>query len=310
MDAWAKFRRAIEIVQKQAVVLMVAIGDRNEHLAIVACGRIRTALREAERLSNLLAAETPALGVEATAMLHAARETVVPWLARAPKALTLREAYELLNHRGASSLPSIGGRRDEIQDLQLDGVDLSHIDLSGAHLSGIRARDSKWNDSIARYVELDWCVFEASAMASIRFDDATISDCSFSRADLGRSSWGGSRVTRSSFQGCVLVDARLEGATFTECDFRGADLAVVDSTTPDAPVRAAFVRCDLRESNWSRRSVAGICLVDCKLYGTHGAPIHVETVVIERPDLSFEADASAIGTSDDVRARWFSNWIG
>jgi hypothetical protein len=70
-------------------------------------------------------------------------------------------------------------------------------------------------------------------------------------------------------------------------------------------VKATFTRCDLRATNWARRSIAGIRFVDCKFFGVHGVPIHVETVDIERPDISMVADGSRVISALDLHGRWF-----
>lgn len=91
-----------------------------------------------------------------------------------------------------------------------------------------------------------------------------------------RSSWRVGRSVRTSFVGTQLVDAVLTHAVFTECDLRAANLAIVNSTVPDAFVRIEFNGRDLRATNWDGRNLAGARFVDCKMYGVFGLPRRLE----------------------------------
>jgi hypothetical protein len=139
---------------------------------------------------------------------------------------------------------------------------------------------------------------EASCRAAV-FDGARLHGCDLSRANLHASSWRGADVVRSKLSAAVLSDAVLDDARFVDCDLSGADLAATHATARNT----RFVRCDLRVSSWRSRVVHDAQLVDCKLWGTFGAP-RVEQVTIERPDVSTNGDGSRIASADHVLALW------
>ena len=300
VDPAERFRTAIGVIQKQTVVLMVANGDHDRDLAIIACARVRLALRQAETIATAMAIARMPEASAATAVLHAARQTAAPWILRAPRIASIREAQVMLDRFGTRSLPDHDQHHNELCDVELDGVVLSRLDMSGAHLSGLRAREARLVDSIMRDARLEWCDFSTCAMSGIRLDASVIEDSSFERSNLERSSWQEVLSARSNFSGCVFVDANFDRAVFVECDFRGADLGIVNGTQPDGPVRAEFLQCDLRETHWGGRSIAGMRFADCRLHGTLGAPLNAHHADVLRPDLSMLGDGSQIGCLADV----------
>jgi hypothetical protein len=147
--------------------------------------------------------------------------------------------------------------------------------------------------------------FASCSLAGSTFDGVVFEDCDLARANLERTRWRGARLVRCSFAGSVLVDAMLDDAVFIDCDLRGADLAAVHRVTLATSRRTEWVRCDLRESNWNRRLLAGTRFGRCSFYGVHGLP-RLEALEIDHPDLSLAGDGSEIGRPHELVARWSS----
>jgi hypothetical protein len=146
-----------------------------------------------------------------------------------------------------------GGDRPQGPDLfELDAVEL---DLGLARFAGLYVASS---------------VFWAGSLVGAVFDGARLELCELGRSNLERTSWRGARLIECSLAGSALVDATLDDACFLDCDLRGADLGVARRGALASADRTAFVRCDLRETNWDLRCLEGVELIDCKLDGSHG----------------------------------------
>jgi uncharacterized protein YjbI with pentapeptide repeats len=172
----------------------------------------------------------------------------------------------------------------------LERSTLSHVSACGAQLDGASLRQSKMSYSLLCSAWMDCALF----------DEAVVTDCNLSGANLPRTSWRGAQIVRAVGRGVNLFGARIGGATFVECDLRRADFEV--ETNLDA-AGAVFLRCDLRGSHWRGRRLAGVSFVDCKLAGVDGAP-DLEGATLTRPDLSAAADGTWIGSADDVARVW------
>lgn len=173
------FETAIGIVQRQATVLMVAVSESDRDQAIISCDRVRAALRQAERIAATLGPEHAC-----HAALLAARRTAAPWIERAPKLSSIRDAQHLFRKFGHRSLPAKGDARDVLSDLDLDGADLSRLDMSRSQFIGVRARDARLVETIARDVRWGWCDFRTGTMTGIRLEGGVLADCTFERATL------------------------------------------------------------------------------------------------------------------------------
>jgi uncharacterized protein YjbI with pentapeptide repeats len=71
------------------------------------------------------------------------------------------------------------------------------------------------------------------------------------------------------------------------------------------PAVPTFIRCDLRDTNWSGRTLVRVQLVNCKLAGAHGAPVLEDTLIL-RPDLSPSDDGTLIGDEREAMSSFCS----
>jgi uncharacterized protein YjbI with pentapeptide repeats len=190
-----------------------------------------------------------------------------------------------------------------LDGVTLDRADLSFANLYAASLTDVRARNAQLGHIQLPGTTIVRSAFTSSTLALAKLGDATIEDCDFTNADLGRSTWYRAKVTRCTFDSAILHDAAFDHAVFTDCDFRGAELGLVTEDLLGTSFSASFIRCDLRDTEWSKRSLFRATFVDCKLAGIRGTPT-VPELVIARPDLSPAGDGSQIGTTRDVLVAW------
>ena len=209
--------------------------------------------------------------------------------------------------RGAGGAISLIGALDashrRLVDLDLDGLELRRIVLHDATLTEVTARRARLDAADARATRWLRCQLDASSLASAVLAGGALDRCELARANLEATSWHRTEVSHCQLGRATLIDARLDHAAFTDCNLRGADLEIVRSPDVASLAGARFVRCDLRETNWSGRELGGAVFVDCKLFGAHGAP-RLTGVVLERPDVSLLGDGSRVAAPGDVAAAW------
>ena len=188
------------------------------------------------------------------------------------------------------------------EDVVLDHADLSFARLHGASLTRVRAHEANISNAMVAGVTLVDCDFERVSLALTKLGDSTITGCKFVRADLQRSTWYRAKVRQCSFADASLADPGLDKAEFTDCDFRGATFASTRGVLGTAS-DAVFLRCDLRDTDWTGLGLFRTRFIDCKLAGSRGLP-KLEETVIERADLSPAGDGSSLGGLREVAALW------
>jgi hypothetical protein len=173
------------------------------------------------------------------------------------------------------------------------GPDLFELAADGRELPG-----TSWSElHVAR------CLVVASNLRGAAFDGALVEECDLSWSNLARTTWRGAELVGTQLAGAMMFESLLEDVTFVDCDLRGVYLGVADNSARPRIARATFLRCDLRETSWRGRTLAGAKFYGCKLYGVHDAPL-VDRVEIETPDLSPAGDGSAIAAASDVLRQW------
>jgi hypothetical protein len=136
------------------------------------------------------------------------------------------------------------------------------------HLVGLQGRMADLHDTSWRSLHATDCVLDGARLRGAVLDNAVLERCTLAGVDLT----GGS-LRWAKLDGCNLADARLtnvaiEHARFVDCDLRRADFSVLRGALART-LRAAFVRCDLRDSRWHGRDLAGVLFLDCNLGGAH-----------------------------------------
>jgi uncharacterized protein YjbI with pentapeptide repeats len=102
------------------------------------------------------------------------------------------------------------------------------------------------------------------------FTGGALERCNLTRANLEGTSWHRATVSHCTLSHARLTDARLDRAVFSDCDLRGASLDIVRSPDVASVAGVRFERCDLRDTSWGGRDLAGAVFSDCDLAGAHG----------------------------------------
>jgi uncharacterized protein YjbI with pentapeptide repeats len=192
---------------------------------------------------------------------------------------------------------------------RLERVNFGRALLDAARMADVELVDVNADDAICTSLKLTRAKLAGGSFVRANldlavFDEAAIDETTFDDAHLDRSQWIGARVTAASFDRAVFGNTRFDGGRFTGCTFRKADLRLLTSGIKCTTANAVFEDCDLRFTRWDGRDVSGATFIRCKLHGISGAPVGVDSVHVEDPDLSVDGNGSDIGDVEDVIALW------
>jgi uncharacterized protein YjbI with pentapeptide repeats len=267
----------LSVARREILLLAVAVGAIDDDAAAVASARLRWAIGAARQLI--------ALGHDEAAERHAGELDRVAnraqrWLvSEPPRPLhAIRDLVDRIAARPGRRRPGILAEHANLVDLDLDGLALARIRLHGAILTDVTARRAGCDAADARASRWLRCRLDASSLAMAVFSGSTLEDCELARANLQGTSWHRAALARCDLSRAALLDARLDRAVFSDCNLRGADLAIAQSPEVAGLAGARFVRCDLRDTDWTGRDLGGATFVDCTLSGARG----VARVVVEQ----------------------------
>ena len=289
------------IARRETLVLAIASGAMDDEGVAVASARLRWSIGSARQL---IATFDDPFMKQRVRRLERIADRAQRWFASEPQSLhAIDNLVERVAARRDQHIPAINAQHARLIDLDLDDLELGSISLHGASLTDISARRLSCDAADASSTRWLRCQLEHSALVMAVFSGSTVEHCELSRANLEGTSWHRATLSHTGFRRALMIDARLDRAAFSDCNLRGADLEIVRSRDVATLAGARFVRCDLRDTNWAGRELGGATFIDCKLFGAHGVPM-LAGVLIERPDLSLDADGSRIGTHDDAVAGW------
>lgn len=196
------------------------------------------------------------------------------------------------------------GARLGAQDLS--GSIVTRADLTGADLSSADVHAVRWTDvdlskarlgsALLHSSKLVRCRFTSAGLGLVSLGDSILEDCDFSGADLNRSTWFRSDVARCRFDGARVGDARLDHAVVVDCSFRGASFATTFDKVYGTAARAWFIRCDLRDVDWTGRWFYNTVFVDCLFAGGHGTPHGFQDIHLIR--CALEPGGPPVGVAD------------
>lgn len=296
-------RSAFDLVARGArralLELVVAVGTRDDYGIAISAARLRWALETATTLADRHLRGD----LFASSALETLRDRAEKWLGREARALTVEEIHRFIDRIRRASASQLVATASVIEGLDLDDLDLAKLSARKAHLTDVSARRAELTSLDATSAELRGCRFFDSDLSAAVFDEACVEDCDFSRSRLHRSSWRRAVVANVTFIGATLECAKLEGAVFSGCDFRAALLGAPAGSLKSEIRGARFESCDLRETSWRDCRLVDVVFTDCKMFGVHGLP-QIESLTIERPDLSAAGDGSQHATSADVITGW------
>jgi uncharacterized protein YjbI with pentapeptide repeats len=165
---------------------------------------------------------------------------------------------------------AIAAEHASLVDLDLDGLELSRILLHGASLTDVTARRARCDAADASSTRWLRCDLDSCSLAMAVFTGGTVERCDLSRTNLEGSSWHRAALSHCTLPRARLADARLDRAVFSDCDLRGASFEIVRSPDVASLAGTRFERCDLRDTRWGGRDLAGAVFTECDLVGAHG----------------------------------------
>lgn len=188
------------------------------------------------------------------------------------------------------------------------GLDADHDDAP--HLVGLQAHKADLHETSWRSLHATDCVLDGARLRAAILDNAVLESCNLDEADLTGASLRWAKLEACTLAGARLANAALEHVRFVDCDLRGADLSALSGAQASPTSRAAFVRCDLRDSVWNARELAGVVLVDCKLEGARAQDIagciNADGAHPAAASDGSEHDHGDTASPRQVRRRWLS----
>jgi uncharacterized protein YjbI with pentapeptide repeats len=150
------------------------------------------------------------------------------------------QAWQVINT--AQGKGGSGGRKEALQELVADGVDLTGVDVSDAFLMRVRLTRANLARASLRGADLRNALFDQSNLAY---------------ADLGS----------ANIRNGSLVKANLEYAMFADSDLNGCNLTEANCQDTDFS-RADLRNCELKNLNW--KGIKEVKLAN--LFGVKDAP--------------------------------------
>jgi uncharacterized protein YjbI with pentapeptide repeats len=156
-------------------------------------------------------------------------------------------AWELIN--SARSSTGDGGRRDALQDLNEDRVNLSAAPLADAYLYEVQLPN-------ARLPKAD---LAGADLTGANLSGADLTGAKLSGADLSKADLDGAKLTNADLTGAKLINADLTGANLSTANLRGTNLHGANLTGAD------LTGADLIRANLPGVKLTGAVLTGAKL---------------------------------------------
>jgi uncharacterized protein YjbI with pentapeptide repeats len=142
---------------------------------------------------------------------------------------------------------------------------MSSLGPAGASVSGF-----EFGGTMVRALDVKDVRLLDGKILSVRCERASMTkvhvrSVQFTACELGSLRWAGGKISRTRFDACKLLGARLEDVTlehvvFTDCKM---DYAMLDRIRAVGPV--LFIRCSLREAEFTGCDLAGSLFDECDL---------------------------------------------
>ena len=169
------------------------------------------------------------------------------------------QAWQVINT--AQGKGGSGGRKEALQELAADKIDLVGVDVSGAFLQGVELQRANMARANLQAADLRQGNFEGADLEYADLTSANARNGSFSRANL---------------QYAVFSDTDLNG-----CNFTGADCEDVDFSKAD------LRKCDLKNLKW--KAIKDVKLAN--VFAVKNAPEGFTAWALQNGAVSIESDA-------------------
>jgi uncharacterized protein YjbI with pentapeptide repeats len=260
----------LSVARREMLLLAVAIGAIDDDGVAVSSARLRWAIGSARQLIVALGAD-PRIARRAHQLDRAANRAQRWLVTEPPQSLqAISSLVDRIAARRRRGTRAITAEHATLIDLDLDGLELSRILLHGAALTDVTAQRARLDGADASSTRWLRCELAGCSLMMAVFTGGALERCNLVRANLDGTSWHRAALSHCALPYARLTDARLDRAAFSDCDLRGACFDIVRSPDVASLAGARFERCDLRETSWAGRDLAGAVFTDCDLAGAHG----------------------------------------
>ncbi len=231
-------------------------------------------------------------------------------------------------HKAWLVAQSATSQRLVVSNKQYEGTDYQTWELNGVRIEDCQFRKSDFRYAMLQEAEIvrsqfHNTLFLGSRMQRSSWVDLYVEDCNFNLARLNsvtaqgckfadtqffRAQWLDAKVSKMDFIRCSLHDSTWNNAIVANSDFRGTHLGATKGFSELATTAGAtFVDCDLRNTTWRGRDLAGATFIRCKfmksddeIYSAVGAPRDTNGLTIKDCDVSKEQLLSELLREDHV----------
>ena len=169
------------------------------------------------------------------------------------------QAWQVINT--AQGKGGSGGRKEALQELAADHVDLVGVDVNDAFLQGVQLPGANLARATLRGADLRAGVFERADLENADFTSANIRNGSFAGANL---------------QYAVFIDADLNSCNFTRADGEATDFS-----------RADLRCCELKDFKW--KGIRSLQLAN--IFGVRNPPEGFIAWAMQHGAVAVESDA-------------------
>jgi len=169
------------------------------------------------------------------------------------------QAWQVINT--AQGKGGSGGRKEALQELVADRVDLVGVDVSDAFLMGVQLSQANLARASLRGADLRMALFDQANLEYADLSSANIRNGSLAKANLEYAMFA-----NSDLNGCNLTEANCEDADFSSADLRN---------------------CELKNLNW--KGIKEVKLAN--LFGVKDAPEGFIAWAMKNGAVSIESDS-------------------
>jgi uncharacterized protein YjbI with pentapeptide repeats len=226
------------------------------------------------------------------------------WEADDRKKQSHYRAWELINSAREST--GDGGRRDALQDLNEDKVNLSAAPLANAYMVEVQLPNANMSGAGLSEAHLSGANLSEANLTKADLTKADLSEANLTRANLSEANLTLADLSEAHLSGAKLPGAHLSGANLTKADLSEAHLSGAD--LPGANLTRANLRwthlpgADLRSVHLSMADLRGADLSEARLSGADLRRANLSWAKLPGADLRWEANLTRIARADGHRS--------
>jgi len=168
---------------------------------------------------------------------------------------------------------------EELAELALTGVDLSHVVLDKSDLTETNLTDAHLIGASMNDIDGTKLVLDGAIALGLRLRDAWMEDADLTGADLSRADLSGAVLHRSKGEGVRLLNAKLRGTQAHQASWPLADFS--EANLKEAELQGA----DLSRSRWTEASATSAVMSGADLSGADAAGVKLSGAKLDGANL-------------------------